>query len=163
MVESGEPLAWLRAFGVSAVGRTGEEAFKGLGAKALGLLSYLAVNSPTPVTRDAIVDLLWERVEPSQGKGSLRQELRSFKRSFGDDLFEALFDVSDNHIALRANAVAFDVRQLEAAANSDDPDEIASIINIYRGDFLAGNTARAEPFQDWARERATYYLSLIHI
>ncbi len=160
MVESGEPLAWLRAFGVSAVGRTDEEAFRGLGAKALGLLTYLAVNSPMSVTRDAIVDLLWERVEPSQGKGSLRQELRSFKRSFDDDLFEALFEVSDNYIALRAGVVAFDVRQLEAAANSDDPDEIALIITIYRGDFLSGNTARAEPFQDWARERATYYRDL---
>ena len=158
--KSGEPLVWLRAFGVTAIGPMGEDAVAGLGAKALGLLTFLAVNSPTPVTRDAIVDLLWERVEPSQGKGSLRQELRSFKRNLGDDLFDALLDVSDNHIGLRAGVVAFDVAQLDRAANSDDPDEIAEIIAIYKDDFLAGNTARAEPFQDWARERATYYRDL---
>ena len=159
-VDRGEPLVWLRAFGVTAIGQVGEDAIAGLGAKALGLLTYLAVNAPTPITRDAIVDLLWERVDPSQGKGSLRQELRSFKRNLGDDLFEALFDVSDNHIGLRAGVVLFDVDQLDAAANSEDPDEIARIIEIYGDDFLAGNTARAEPFQDWARERATYYRDL---
>ena len=158
--ESGEPLVWLRAFGVTAVGPIGDGAVTGLGAKALGLMTYLAVNSPTPVTRDAIVDLLWERVEPSQGKGSLRQELRSFKRNLGDDLFDALFDVSDNYIGLRAGVAAFDVDQLDRAANSEDPDEIAGIITLYGDDFLAGNTARAEPFQDWARERATYYRDL---
>lgn len=160
MAESGEPLVWLRAFGVTAIGPAGEDAVTGLGAKALGLLTYLAVNKPTPVTRDALVDLLWERVEPSQGKGSLRQELRSFKRNLGEDLFEALLDVSDNHIGLRVEAVAFDVDQLDLAANSEDPDEIAKIMAIYKDDFLAGNTARAEPFQDWARERATYYRDL---
>ncbi len=113
--KSGEPLVWLRAFGVSALGPVGGDASAGLGAKAIGLLTYLAVNAPTPVTRDAIVDLLWERVEPSQGKGSLRQELRSFKRNLGD----ALLDVSDNHIGLRADAVRFDADQLENAASSD--------------------------------------------
>lgn len=158
--KSGGPLVWLRAFGVTAVGPIGEDAVTGLGAKALGLLTFLAVNSPTPVTRDAIVDLLWERVEPSQGKGSLRQELRSFKRNLGDDLFDAMFEVSDNHIGLRAGVVSFDVAQLDRAANSEDPDEIAAIMSLYRDDFLAGNTARAEPFQDWARERATYYRDL---
>ncbi len=157
---SGKPMIWLRAFGVTAVGPVGGEAVSGLGAKALGLLTYLAVNAPTLVTRDAIVDLLWERVEPSQGKGSLRQELRSFKRNLGDELFDALLDVSDNHIGLRTGAVDFDVNRLDRAANSEDPDEIAEIISIYRDDFLAGNTARAEPFQDWARERATYYRDL---
>ena len=158
--KSGEPLVWLRAFGVSALGPVGGDASAGLGAKALGLLTYLAVNAPTPVTRDAIVDLLWERVEPSQGKGSLRQELRSFKRNLGDDLFDALLDVSDNHIGLRADAVRFDADQLENAASSEDPDEIAKIISLYKDDFLAGNTARAAPFQNWARERATYYRDL---
>lgn len=158
--DRGAPQVWLRAFGVTAIGPVGEDAITGLGAKALGLLTYLAVNAPTPVTRDAIVDLLWERVDPSQGKGSLRQELRSFKRNLGDDLFDVMFDVSDNHIGLRAGVVALDVDKLESAAISEDPDQIAEIIAIYKSDFLAGNTARAEPFQGWARERATYYRDL---
>ena len=114
---------WLRAFGVSAVGPSGEDAVTGLGAKALGLMVYLASNSPTPVTRDAIVDLLWERVEPSQGKGSLRQELRSFKRNLGDELFETALDVTDHHVGLREGAVDYDAVRLEAAANSEDPNE----------------------------------------
>ncbi len=114
-----------------------------LGEKALGLFVYLAANTPTLVTRDAIVDVLWERVEPSQGKGSLRQELRSFKRNLGADLFEVVFDVSDNHIGLRAGVVAYDAAEHEAAAASNDPDDIARIMAIHKADFLSGSTARA--------------------
>ena len=38
-------------------------------------LGILADAAPKPVTREQLVELLWERVEPAQGKGSLRQEI----------------------------------------------------------------------------------------
>ena len=159
MADGGEKAARLvlRTFGATTLSTPEGETFAGLGAKALGLLVHVAANQPAPVTRDALVDLLWERVDPSQGKGSLRQELRRFKKVLGEELYESGLHVTDQHVGFRGQALIFDAELLEVAAKSDDADEIAAILDIYRGEFLADNAARAEPFQDWAAERRAFY------
>lgn len=162
MTAEGETTArvWLRAFGVAGIGAAGEEAYQGLGAKAVGMFAYLAMNGPAPMTRDALVDLLWERVSPAQGKGSLRQEIRRYKKILGDEVFAAVFEVSDNYVGLRAHAIDADVFRLEEAAASDDAEDLAAILDIYGGDFLSDNTARAAPLQEWAEERRRFYADM---
>lgn len=147
---------WLRAFGVSGLGRAGEAAAFPLGMKSLAMLVILAEAAPKPVTREQLVELLWERVEPAQGKGSLRQEIRRIKKIVGDDLFDAMLDVADAHVAMRSGVVDYDAAAAVAAAESDDADEIAKLMTLCDGDFLASNTARAESFQQWALERREF-------
>ncbi|MEM7522300.1 MAG: BTAD domain-containing putative transcriptional regulator [Pseudomonadota bacterium] len=153
----------LSAFGVTSVSVEGETGpvDAALGMKALAMIAYLADAAPRPVTRDALVDLLWDRVSPAQGKGSLRQEIRRIKRALGDDVFRRVFTVTDNHIAANDNAIAYDVADAQAAAGSEDPDSIAALLALYRGDFLSDNSARAETFQQWAGERREYLKDMI--
>ncbi|MEM7268047.1 MAG: BTAD domain-containing putative transcriptional regulator [Pseudomonadota bacterium] len=152
----GEPVIRLRTFGATLIeGPNGP--IEGLGAKALGLLVYLALRAPQPVTRDAIVELLWERVSAAQGKGSLRQELRRFKKQFGEDLFDDALQVTDLHVSFRPGAVEIDAQALESAAASDSPEDQARILELFAGDFLEDNGAKAVPFQDWLSGRANFY------
>lgn len=147
---------WLHAFGVGGLGRAGETKAFPLGMKALAMLVYLAEAAPRPVSRDALVELLWERVAPAQGKASLRQEIRRLKRALGEDRFDAALHVTDQSLTLRLDAVAYDGAAAVRAVESDDPDEIATLMTICEGDFLASNAARAATFQQWALERREF-------
>lgn len=124
-----------------------------LGMKALAMIAYLADVAPRTVRRDAIVDLLWERVGPAQGRGSLRQELRRIKRALGDQVFADVFEIADAHIGLVDTRLDYDVARVEAAALAEDAEGVAPILRLYRGEFLSENAARADAFQSWARAR----------
>ncbi|MEM8752811.1 MAG: BTAD domain-containing putative transcriptional regulator, partial [Pseudomonadota bacterium] len=150
----------VRAMGVAEIALRGsddapEPLSAPLGMKAQAMIAYLADAAPRPVAREALVELLWERVGAVQGKGSLRQEIRRVKRAFGDAAFAALFDVTDHHIAIAPDALDYDVAALERAAASEDADVAAEILSLYGGEFLSDNAARADAFQNWARERRT--------
>ncbi|MEM7547877.1 MAG: BTAD domain-containing putative transcriptional regulator [Pseudomonadota bacterium] len=151
-----EATLWLRSFGVTAAGPLPLEDGCALGMKALALMIYLAEHQTRPVTRDALVDLLWERVTPAQGKGSLRQEIRRIKKTLGDDLFASVFEISDNYIALRPTRIRYDATEVMEAAASENADQIARLLDLATGEFLADNSARSEPFQQWAMERRAF-------
>lgn len=151
----------LRSFGVTALSNGEGESFVGLGAKALGLLVFIVTRAPTAVSREELVELLWERVDPVQGKGSLRQEIRRIKKVLGADLFDRAFDVTERYMAFRADVLDFDVDRLESVADAHNPEKLAEILEICRGDFLADNSARSSGFQLWAAERRQYYQDLI--
>lgn len=156
-----EPVIWLRTLGATAAGRCAggaEEAPAPLGVKALGMIAYLAEHAPRPVTRETLVDLLWERVEPTQGKGSLRQEIRRIKKALGEATFEAAFSVTDSHLALVEDAIRYDVAAMEAAAAGDGPEAGAALLDLYGGEFLVDNMPRAERFREWAHLRREYYM-----
>lgn len=138
----------------------GESSALPLGAKAHAMLVYLAEMAPKPVAREVLVELLWERVAPAQGKSSLRQEIRRLKRALGDADFAELLDVSDRALAMRPEAVFYDGAEALRAAEARNPNEIAPLMTICDGDFLASNTARAESFQQWAAERRGFYTDL---
>ncbi|WP_340108442.1 BTAD domain-containing putative transcriptional regulator [Pikeienuella sp. HZG-20] len=128
-----------------------------LGMKALALLVYLADNAPRPVTRDALAELLWERVPPAQGRGSLRQEIRRIKKTLGDETFNKAFTVSDNQIGLVDGAFSYDAGEMESAAAADAAEGLARVLALYGGDFLGDNASRADSFQHWATERREYF------
>ncbi|QIE53987.1 hypothetical protein G5B40_00135 [Pikeienuella piscinae] len=151
------PVIELRALGATSVRVLPERMEAPLGMKALGLVAYLAENAPRPVTRDALVELFWERVAPTQGKGSLRQEIRRIKKTLGEPVFDAAFTVSDSHIGLVEGAFHYDVRDLEQCLAAEEAEEIARILSLYGGDFLVDNAARADSFQHWATERREYF------
>lgn len=148
----------LRAFGVTEIGVMGPDGDAAdlqtpLGMKARAMIAYLADAAPKPVGREALVELLWERVGAAQGKGSLRQEIRRIKRAFGDEAFAAIFTVTDHHIGVVEDALDYDAAEAQRAAASDDPDQLAELLSIHGGEFLSDNAARADAFQSWARAR----------
>lgn len=158
--KSSGPILRIETFGSTGLSAVNGDQLVGLGAKAQALIVYLASKPLMQLSRDSIVDLLWERVAGHQGKGSLRQELRRFKKVLGEEAFEAIFQIEDDQIGLRRGSISIDVDEFEAAASSDDPEELAAILKIYRGEFLRDNSARSVPFQEWAQERRNYLTDL---
>lgn len=154
------PVLALSAFGAAALrAPPGGEAAP-LGMKAMGLVIYLAEAAPRMILREQLVDLLWERSDATQGRGSLRQELRRIKKALGSEVFEAAFVINDSHAGLRTERFGYDGAALAEAASSEDPALLLRILDLYRGDFLADNRARAENFQEWATTRQTFYRNL---
>lgn len=151
-----KPVIGLQSLGATAVQVLPDGGAAPLGMKALGLMAYLAESAPRPATRDALVEMFWERVGPAQGKGSLRQEIRRIKKTLGEPVFDAAFIVSDIHIGLVEGAFRYDVHDLEEAAGAGDCEALARVLEIYAGDFLVDNAARADCFQHWATERREY-------
>lgn len=150
----------LKGFGVAGLRGRDHSAIPGVGAKALGMIAYVAAQSPPMVGREALVDLLWDKVDPSYGKSSLRQELSRLKRAIGPETYERVFDINDRAIGFANGGLAFDGAAFEAAALAEDAADIAPVLELYSGDFLADCLARSEPFQDWVRERRGYYQDL---
>ena len=147
----------VKGFGVASICGCDGEPVSGIGAKALGMIVILATHAPAQVARDTLVNLLWDKVDPAQGKSSLRQELSRLKRSIGTVRFDRVFAINDRAVGLVPGALAFDGATFEKAALSDDPDELSCILEIYTGDFLSDNSAKSEPFQDWVADRRSYY------
>ncbi|MEX2517775.1 MAG: BTAD domain-containing putative transcriptional regulator [Paracoccaceae bacterium] len=147
----------IRAFGATSVSVPPGGASLPLGMKALGLCAFLVDQAPRPATRDALVELFWERVGPTQGKGSLRQEIRRIKKSLGAAVFDSAFSVSDTHVGIYQGAVLYDGEQISLAADAKDPETLASLLTLHTGEFLVDNAARAESFQDWARGRRVHF------
>ncbi|MGB1214352.1 MAG: BTAD domain-containing putative transcriptional regulator [Pikeienuella sp.] len=155
-----EAILRVRGFGVAGIYGRDDAVIPGIGAKALGMIVYLATQAPAQVSRDTLVNLLWDSVDPAQGKSSLRQELSRLKRAIGTDVFGGVFDINDRSLCLKQGAFWFDGAEFERAAMSDEADEIAQVLDLYSGDFLADNAARSEPFQEWVQERRGYYHDL---
>lgn len=128
-----------------------------LGVKSIGLMVFLAQRCPRSETRDRIVDLFWQDASPERGRSSLRQEIRRIRKAFGEKVFHSVFAITDERIGLIPGSVEHDVDELELAALSEIADQIAEILTLYRGDFLADNNARADNFQHWALERREFY------
>ncbi len=163
MLQGRDPAARIaiRTLGETSVHAPPAERPAALGMKSLALLAFLADRAPRSASRDEIVDLLWERSGPAQGRGSLRQEIRRIKLGLGDEIFDAVFDVTDTHIGLVPGTFTLDLAEIEAAAASGRPEAIDGILALYGGDFLMDNAARAEAFQDWARARREAALDLV--
>ncbi|MGB0411946.1 MAG: AfsR/SARP family transcriptional regulator, partial [Pikeienuella sp.] len=103
-----EAILRVRGFGVAGIYGRDDAVIPGIGAKALGMIVYLATQAPAQVSRDTLVNLLWDSVDPAQGKSSLRQELSRLKRAIGTDVFGGVFDINDRSLCLKQGAFWFD-------------------------------------------------------
>jgi DNA-binding SARP family transcriptional activator len=113
-----------------------------LGAKALALLAYLALE-PGPHSREALADLLWGESPEAEARASLRQALRQLRVELGDAVH-----CNRQQVAL-AGPLRCDVREFLRLAESDP--EAAVAVPIPR--FLAGFSIRHAPrFDEWAAD-----------
>ncbi|MEQ9811747.1 MAG: BTAD domain-containing putative transcriptional regulator [Azospirillaceae bacterium] len=110
--------------------------------KAAALLYYLAAHAGDAVTREALCDLLWSRVEGEQARASLRQALSQIRRALPPaptvlraDQAAVTFDPASADIDLAA------LRSGDLPASADEG-------------LLTGLPNLGEPFDDW-RQRET--------
>jgi DNA-binding SARP family transcriptional activator len=113
-----------------------------LGAKALALLAYLALE-PGPHSREALADLLWGESPEAEARASLRQALRQLRIGLGDVI---RCDRQQVHLAEPLQCDALDFLRL-----ADTDPEAAAGFAVPR--FLSGFSLRHAPrFDEWLAE-----------
>lgn len=117
--------------------------------KAKALLGILALSDETSISREGIVNLLWEGTPHDKARASLRQLIHALKPVLGD---HDLLVQSREDISLNRQIICTDVDQLFWQIESGDfsPDglhQIKSLSNLLVSfDFLGSE------FSDWARD-----------
>lgn len=112
--------------------------------KGCALLAYLLVaNAPQP--REVLADLLWDASSTAQSLQSLRTLLSRLRQGLPE------LEVSRTQVRFPLEtAVSLDYRELIAGLNSNDPNQIAAVLPLYRGDLLAGFYVENAPtFNEW--------------
>lgn len=133
----------LRLFGPPALLDDGGRALHFRAKKQLALLVFLHFEARThPVSRDALVDLLWPEVSADKGRHSLSQALSAVRAHLGERAVNGRSDAVGLVLPLST-----DVDQLEGG-----PDEVLDVSNPLRDlDTCAG--ADFAHWVDSARER----------
>ncbi|MDH3458212.1 MAG: hypothetical protein OER90_15330, partial [Gemmatimonadota bacterium] len=120
-------------------------------AKALALLSYLALNAPRGTQRrDSLLALFWPDLDLPHARNALNQALHRLRRSLGESAITS-HGSSDVGLSLEecwCDAVAFE-RSLEGGA-------YAEALELYRGALLPGVYVSGAPgFERWLEQERT--------
>lgn len=122
------------------------------------LLGYLALFAPEgkPVTRTKLAGILWEHNPESKARRSLTKALYQLRQSFGS---KQDYIIGEDHY-LSISKLSTDVEHFERLAQSADPDDWESALQLYRGRLLE------DVENDWCRfQRNQYvhtYTDLLH-
>jgi len=122
--------------------------------KARALLAFLAAQNGEAVSRERLADLLWPYQGSEQGRHSLRNCLLELRKALGRG---AASDLAADFANCRVEDAIVDLDDFERLSRSQDPRELQTAADLYRGDFLADFYIASEPFQEWlaaARDRA---------
>jgi DNA-binding SARP family transcriptional activator len=104
--------------------------------KRLGLLTYLAVATPTGFhRRDTLLGLFWPELDGTHARGALRNALSFLRRQLG----EAAIVTRGDEVALDRAAFWCDVTAFRACIESGAADEA---LFLSRGDLLQGSRGR---------------------
>ena len=120
----------------------------GLGpGKPLALLAYLAVRREA--RRDELVDLLWGKVSETNGRNAFRQALHRLRTALGDDVIP---QDRDRVELAGTEAIPSD---RDAFLDSLESGDIATAVDLYRGDFLEGFELGEPVFDGWVDAERT--------
>ena len=97
--------------------------------KELVLIALLAHESPSPIARRELMQLLWPERDEARARHSLRQALSDLRRVLGDSL-----QLTADHVALGAETITTDAAEFLAACREDRCEDA---IALWQGDFLA--------------------------
>ncbi|TQV78454.1 AfsR/SARP family transcriptional regulator [Denitrobaculum tricleocarpae] len=125
-----------------------------LGAKAKGLLAYLAAQPHGRADREVLANLLWDACPQTEARHSLRQALLTLRTRLGDYSDRVLTSDRES-LQLRLDLVDVDMRRFEVAVLSADDEALVQVCRLWRGPFCEGLDVGADLFEDWLlRERA---------
>lgn len=121
------------------------------------MLGYLALSPTARVSRDQLAAVLWS-VPRTQGRHSLRQEMRHVRRAFGP---EAECLVADRRqVELLRERVSVDTDRFTDLVAQLTPSSVREACALYRGDLLEGLTTREPQFNAWLDERRAEFRRL---
>lgn len=134
--------------------------------KTRALLAYLTIERDHPHRRESLAALLWPEQPDKQARHSLRQALTHLRHALEDHDDSRAYLLIDRHdIWLNPQAnIHIDVAQFTALADACAShshrhtaacrpclQRLERMIDLYRGDFLAGFiTTDSTPFEEWA-------------
>jgi DNA-binding SARP family transcriptional activator len=131
------------------------------GPRLRTLLGLLALRAPDVVSREALIDGMWDTAPPANAAKTLRAHIAYLRRSFAGADAEALIVTRAPGYALAAAADRIDAHRFEelfergrtaaaAGAADDAVGYLRAARRLWRGDVLAGC-----PTGEWARAEAT--------
>jgi len=115
--------------------------------KTRAVLAVLALESPNPVSRQRIADLLWSRRGEEQARGSLRQALHELQEALGAD-GRGLIMATRETVALSDVAVWTDARALPALAR-----DRVEALNLLQTELLSDLDGLDTAFDNWLAEQ----------
>jgi DNA-binding SARP family transcriptional activator len=116
--------------------------------KPLAMLAYIALAPGRRVTRDHLVDLLWQNLEVERGRRTLRQTLFSLRQKLGDVLG------SDGEYVLLTAPLTIDCQRFEDALEREAlEDAWARYTGPFVADFATPGSAAFEQWCDRQRNR----------
>lgn len=116
--------------------------------KDRGLLAVLATAHGSPQSRVKLANLLWGESGDRAARDSLKQAVLRLRRQVGNVCPDALM-ADRNAIALDCSLVDVDVVQFEKMVAAGTIATLDRAIDLYRGEFLEGLSARSPAFDDW--------------
>ncbi|MBI2906449.1 MAG: hypothetical protein HYX92_02205 [Chloroflexi bacterium] len=133
-----------------------------VGAKQLALLTYLALAAPLRQARSRLAALLWSEKSEEASRYRLRHALWMLHRTLGDSVPGADDDacwldpeegtwVDAREFRRGCRQEGIDLRRSgPPAAGDDDSAALQGIVDLYRGELLAGLVVRDAPeFEEW--------------
>jgi DNA-binding SARP family transcriptional activator len=110
--------------------------------KPLALLIYLCLAPGRRISRDFLLNLLWDDLEPERARRALRQALFHVRRLLGEDSLPGVEEL----------ALAADVQvDRDAFLESIERGDLAHALNLYSGEFLpAFGVPGGVEFERWA-------------
>ena len=116
--------------------------------KPLAMLVYIALAPGRRVTRDHLVDLLWQNLEVERGRRTLRQTLFSLRQKLGDVLG------SDGEYVVLTAPLTVDCERFEEALEREALDDAwARYTGPFVADFATPGSAGFEQWCDRQRDR----------
>lgn len=127
--------------------------------KAVALLAYLGLSSPSPLSRENLATLFWPEYDQQHASANLRRSLYSINHELGPDLIisnrenvmvnpSCLFwqDVQEFRLLL----AGVKSHNHESGVCAECIDNLEKAIALYRGSFLEGLNLRDSPeFDQW--------------
>jgi predicted ATPase len=115
---------------------------------ALSLLAFLALNPGTKHRREKLAGMLWPDSEEENARSNLRHALWRLRKLLGSETFSS--DKISVALDLESDITVDALRLIDADPASSSADDLASALEDYKGEPLAGF------YDDWAvheRER----------
>ena len=124
-----------------------------LGSKQQALLSYLALNSEMPLSRDRVMTLLWGDRFIEQARQSLRQSISKLRQQLVFDGRHAIW-ADNERLGIDPQLVNVDLISFNKLVSNNEPTTDEQAISLFRNTLLEGLFVRETAFEEWlATER----------
>ncbi len=126
------------------------------GAKTLGLVAYLALNTEMPPSRDRLMALFWGDRFTDQARQSLRQAIAKLRRTLDVTEGEVILAEHDR-VGLNPDLVTVDVDTFAQIVHNPSPEATLRGVALLTGPLLDGLYGQQAEFEDWiASERQRF-------